>query len=194
MVNDSKLQLMYLMILFGLCIAQLNISMTLLWLNQKHLRMQRNRLAIIMKKWEIRNKLLLAKTRTARRSCWAKKGRTNAGRENFITNKVPESEWKDKFWMSRKSFYELCDMLRPCLEKKRTRLRTRLSVEVQVCSFLYYISDKGLYRKTANAFGISRASISEIIRRVSYAVTNICRFKTNKFTYYWRFNSWLMDI
>ena len=70
--------------------------------------MQPTRLAIIMKKREIRKKLLLAKTRTARRSCWVKKGRTDAWWENFITNKVPESEWKDNFRMSQKSFYELC--------------------------------------------------------------------------------------
>ena len=58
-------------------------------------------------------------------------------------------------------------MLRPYLEKKRTRLRTPISV----ASFLYYISYKGRYRKSMNAFGISRASISGIIRKVSDAVT-----------------------
>ena len=63
-----------------------------------------------MKKREIRKKMLLAKNRTARRSCWVKKGRTNAWWENFITNKATESEWKDNFRMSRKSFYVSCDM------------------------------------------------------------------------------------
>ena len=37
--------------------------------------------------------------------------------------------------MSRKSFYVLCDMLRPYLEKKRTRLRTPMSLQAQVGSF-----------------------------------------------------------
>ena len=92
--------------------------MTILLLNQKYLQMQRTRLVIIMRK------LLLAKTRTAWRTCWVKKGRTNPWGENFITNKVPESEWKDNFRMSRKTFCELCDMLRSYLEKKRTRLTT----------------------------------------------------------------------
>ena len=99
--------------------------------------------------------------------------------ENFITSKVTESEWKDNFRMSRKSFYELCHMLRPYLGKKCTRFKTPVSVEAQVGlpplpqvgSFLYYLSNKGRYRKTANAFGISKASISGIIKRISYAVT-----------------------
>ena len=75
-----------------------------------------------MNKQEIRKKLILAKTRTARRSCWVKKGRTNAWWENFITNKVPESEWTDHFRMSQKSFYEFCDMLRPYLYLKKNLL------------------------------------------------------------------------
>ena len=50
-----------------------------------------------MKKQEIRKKLLSAKTKTAQRSCWVKKGRTSGWWENFITNKVPESEWKGNF-------------------------------------------------------------------------------------------------
>ena len=70
-----------------------------------------------------------------------------------------------------KCFYKLCNMLRPYLEKKCTCLRTPISVAAQLGLFLYYISDKGCYRKTANAFRISWASISRIIRRVAYAVT-----------------------
>ena len=75
--------------------------------------------------------------------------------------------------MLRKSFYEFSDMLRSYLKKKRTRLSKSTSVEAQVGSFLYYISNEARYRKTPNAFGISGASILGIIRRVSYAVTII---------------------
>ena len=84
-----------------------------------------------MKKQQTRKKLLLPKTRTAQRSCWVKKGRTNAWWENFTTNRVPESI------KCHESFYELSDMLRPYLEKKCTHLRTPISVEVQVGSFLH---------------------------------------------------------
>ena len=62
-------------------------------------------------------------------------------------------------------------MLRPYLEKKRSRLRTPISADVHIKSFFDYISNKGRYRKTANAFGIYRASICGIIRKVSYAAT-----------------------
>ena len=96
-----------------------------------------------------------------------KKGRTNAWWENVITIKVPKSEWKDNFRMLRKSFYDVETISReetyPSLDSNICRGASRL--------ILYYISNEGPYRKTANAFGISRASISGIIRRVFYAVT-----------------------
>ena len=57
-----------------------------------------------MKKREIKKKLLLAKTKTARRSCWVKKGRTNVWWEKFITNKVPESKSKDNSTNEAKKF------------------------------------------------------------------------------------------
>ena len=44
--------------------------MTFLLKNQKYLQIQSTRVAMIMQKREIRKKLLLAKGRTARRSCW----------------------------------------------------------------------------------------------------------------------------
>ena len=47
-------------------------------------------------------------------------------------------------------------MLRPYLEKKVTRMRKPISKECQIAYFLYYIIGEARYRKTANAFGISR--------------------------------------
>ena len=46
-----------------------------------------------------------------------------------------------------------------------------MSVEVQVASFSYFISVEWRHRKTTNAFGISGASVSAIIKRVSDVIT-----------------------
>ena len=50
--------------------------------------------------------------------------------------------------MSRKSFYVLCDMLRPYLEKKRTRLRTPMSLQAQVGSFFIILVTKVVVEKS----------------------------------------------
>eukprot|EP00112_Aurelia_sp_Birch-Aquarium-sp1_P012815 Seg270.2 transcript_id=Seg270.2/GoldUCD/mRNA.D3Y31 product="Protein ALP1-like" protein_id=Seg270.2/GoldUCD/D3Y31 len=50
-------------------------------------------------------------------------------------------------------------------------MRIPISVEKQVAVFLYYVSDEGRYRKVANSFGISRAAVSNIVKRVSMIIT-----------------------
>ena len=49
-------------------------------------------------------------------------------------------------------------------------MRKPISAESQIASFLYYISDEARYRKTANAFGISRGPVSLINRKLSKAI------------------------
>ena len=95
-------------------------------------------------------KLLLSTVKKKRRlqRCWIKKGRTFIWWENFERNEVPLSAWKENFRMSRKSFVELCNMLRPYLQRKTTQMRQQISFQKQVAAFLYYISDEGRYRKT----------------------------------------------
>ena len=61
---------------------------------------------------------------------------------------------------------ELCRQLRPYLKKQITHLRVPISVEKQLAVTLYYLADEGRYRKVANAFGISRSSVSIIVRKV----------------------------
>ena len=105
-----------------------------------------------------------------RRTCFVKKGRTSAWWYKFLNNEVMDSGWLQNFRMSKTSFEELVNILRPYLEKQVTRMRKPISTECQIASFLYCISDEARYCKTANAFGISRGSVSLIIRKVSKAI------------------------
>ena len=102
-----------------------------------------------------------------RGTCWVKKGRTSAWWDKFLNNEVMDSNWLENFRMSKTSFEELVNILRPYLEKQVTQMRKPISsTECQIASFLYYISDEARYCKAANAFGISRGSVSLIIRKV----------------------------
>ena len=57
-------------------------------------------------------------------------------------NMIPE-EWKENFRMSERSFYILCEKLQPYIQKQTTLFRKPISVEKQVASTLYYLSDEG---------------------------------------------------
>ncbi|XP_022796273.1 protein ANTAGONIST OF LIKE HETEROCHROMATIN PROTEIN 1-like [Stylophora pistillata] len=89
----------------------------------------------------------------------------------MMGNVMVASEWRENFRMSHPTFMELCEDLRPLLERKSTRMRRPISVETQIAVTLYYLSDEGRYRKVANAFGISRSSVSIIVRRVCAAIS-----------------------
>ena len=105
------------------------------------------------------------------RTCWVRPGRTDSWWDNFMQDVVVRQEWKENFRMQRDTFFKLCSELRPYIERHLTNMRQPIDVEKQVAVTLYYLSDEGRLRKTANAFGISRASTSIIIRRVTQAIS-----------------------
>ena len=50
-------------------------------------------------------------------------------------------------------------------------MRKAIDVETQVAITLYFLSDEGCLRKTANSFGIARSTCSMIVRRVTFAIS-----------------------
>ncbi|XP_044170448.1 uncharacterized protein LOC122954468 [Acropora millepora] len=73
--------------------------------------------------------------------------------------------------MSRSSVLKLSEELRPYIEGKATRMRQPVDVVKKVACTLYYLSDEGRMRKTANTFGISKQVVPKIVREVCYAIT-----------------------
>ena len=76
------------------------------------------------------------------------------------TDVVLPAEWRENVRMSKASFSKLCEELRPYIERQSTNMRSPVEVERQVAVTLYYLSDEGRLRKTANAFGLSRSCVS----------------------------------
>ena len=75
---------------------------------------------------------------------------------------------KGKLQNGQRQFLQvICDELRTFIERKVTNMRLPVSVETQVALTLYYLSDEGRLRKTANTFGLSRARVSVIIRKMN---------------------------
>ena len=106
-----------------------------------------------------------------RRRFWMRPGRTSAWWDNFINGTMIEEEWRENFRMSKTSLLKLAEELRPYIEGKETIMRSPVDVVKQVALTLYYLSDEGRLRKTANAFGVSRQVTSKIIRKVCKAIS-----------------------
>ena len=72
--------------------------------------------------------------------------------------------------MSEASFYMLCEELRPYLTKQTTKLRKPVSAENQVVVTMYYSGDECRIRKVSNSFGLGKATVSKVIRRVTSVI------------------------
>ena len=167
--NERKIAVL-LSSLQNLWSSALVVQQRLVSLLSLHQRRQRHFLKMIYfdeQKKHFRKKCVSRKPREH----WIRPGRTNAWWMSFHQNKVTPSDWYDNFRMSRESFYMLCDELREHIFKKNTRFRKAVSVEEQVGMTLYYLSDEGRLRKTANSFGVGKSTASTIIRRVCKAIT-----------------------
>src|SRR4029434_6030205 len=65
--------------------------------------------------------------------------------------------------MPRSYLLSLSELLRPSIGGQTTVMQSPVSVVKKVALTLYYLSDEGRVRKTANAFGLSRLAVSIII-------------------------------
>lgn len=105
------------------------------------------------------------------RRFWVRPGRTSAWWDDFINEVVDPEEWQVNFQMSRSALINLSERLRPHVEGATTTMRAPVNVLTKVACTLYYLSDEGRQRKTADAFGLSRSVVSVIIRQVCKAIT-----------------------
>ena len=112
----------------------------------------------------------LKKAKVARRF-WIRPGRCGVWWSNFQSRITLLEEWKENFRMSKQTFDVLCHQLRPFISKKFTQMRAPVSVEAQVAVTLYFLSDGGRMRKTANAFGLASCTVSSIVKRVTQAIS-----------------------
>ena len=117
------------------------------------------------------HKLKRKQRKKSARRFWIRPGRTSTWWDNIRNGKSVCEEYKENFRMCKKNFEKLCDELRPYITLKTTNMRKPVDVETQVAVYLYYVSDEGRLRKTANAFGLSRITVSLIIRRLGKAIT-----------------------
>ncbi|XP_051800748.1 putative nuclease HARBI1 [Acanthochromis polyacanthus] len=109
--------------------------------------------------------------RTTRRRFWVRPGRTSSWWDNFVNGVVLDEEWRENFRMSRTSVVAFMEELRPHIEGQTTIMRTPIDPLKKVAMTLYYLSDEGRLRKTANAFGVSRQAVSVTVRQTCRAIS-----------------------
>ena len=121
-----------------------------------------------------------SKRKIARRTRWTRPGRTSTWWDNFVNNVMLDNEWRENFRLSNVNFVKLCKELRAYLNKKTTNMRKPVSVEKQIAVTLYCLSDEGRFRKVANAFGLGRSTVSDIVGMVCAVISIVLGPKYNE--------------
>uniref|UniRef100_A0AAY4DIJ9 DDE Tnp4 domain-containing protein n=1 Tax=Denticeps clupeoides TaxID=299321 RepID=A0AAY4DIJ9_9TELE len=101
---------------------------------------------------------------------WVRPGRTSAWWDNFANGVVADTEWRENFRMSRAPLFALLEELRPYIEGQMTNMRAPVDPIKKVAMTLYYLSNEGRLRETADAFGVSRQSASAFVRQTCKAI------------------------
>ncbi|CAL9702247.1 unnamed protein product [Knipowitschia caucasica] len=135
-----------------------------------HLRLQQSILDNIVR-YFILDSPRIRTRRASRRRFWTRPGRTSSWWDNFVNGVVLDAEWRENFRMSRESVVALTEELSPHIEGQTTNMRAPIDPLKRVALTLYYLSDEGRLRKTANAFGVSRQAVSVIVRQICRTIS-----------------------
>ena len=93
------------------------------------------------------------------------KKRSNHFWERAVQYVFKGSDWLENFRMSNETFDYLCNKLRRYIGRQSTNMRRPISVEHRVAVTLWYLSTGSGFRSVAWLFGISKSSVSIIVRK-----------------------------
>ena len=106
-------------------------------------------------------------TCVADKSTWAKI-RSHTWWDTIVNGTFEEKDWVENFRMRKETFVYLCSQLRPSIERKKTKMRTPISVEKRVAITLWRLATNAGYRTIGHLFGVARNT-------VHYIVNDVCR-------------------
>uniref|UniRef100_A0A8D0CDG2 KRAB domain-containing protein n=1 Tax=Salvator merianae TaxID=96440 RepID=A0A8D0CDG2_SALMN len=90
--------------------------------------------------------------------------------ENFVTTIWDDDKWHVHFRMSRATFFEIVEQLRPTLQRRRTNMREPISVEKRVAIAIWWLANNAFYRTVAERFGVGRSTVAKIVVEVCLAI------------------------
>ncbi|XP_048347927.1 protein ANTAGONIST OF LIKE HETEROCHROMATIN PROTEIN 1-like [Sphaerodactylus townsendi] len=106
------------------------------------------------------------------RAFWVQPGRSEWW-EKVVLPHWDDPLWQENFRMSRQTFMELCNRLRPVLERQTTNMRAPITVEKQLAIAVWKLATPDSYRSVAECFGVGRSTVSRIVMEVCQALYDV---------------------
>ncbi|XP_054836342.1 uncharacterized protein LOC129330336 [Eublepharis macularius] len=111
------------------------------------------------------------------RDCWVYP-RSQDWWERIALRVWDDMHWIQCFRMSRGTFNELVDALRPTLARQSTNMREPVSVEKRVAVTLWCLATGACYRVAADHFGLGLSTVSDAVLEVCFAIEKELLSKT----------------
>lgn len=96
--------------------------------------------------------------------------RTTDWWERVAMTEFQPSDWLEKFRMSKETFLQLCDRLRPRLARQDTSFRLALPVEKRVAVALWRLASNVEYRTISALFGVGKSTVCRCVRDMCHAI------------------------
>ncbi|XP_042306734.1 protein ANTAGONIST OF LIKE HETEROCHROMATIN PROTEIN 1-like [Sceloporus undulatus] len=93
--------------------------------------------------------------------------------ERVVLETWDPDQWLQNFRMTKDTFLELCEELRPELHRQTTSMRAPLSVEKRVGIGLWKLATTECYRSVADRFGVGRSTVGEVFIEVCLAIEKL---------------------
>ncbi|XP_008104054.1 uncharacterized protein LOC103278110 [Anolis carolinensis] len=93
--------------------------------------------------------------------------------ERVVLETWDPDQWLQNFRMTKDTFLELCEALRPELHRQTTTMRAPLSVEKRTGIALWKLATTECYRAVADRFGVGRSTVGEVFIEVCLAIEKL---------------------
>ena len=133
LIMSRQLEIVLLALMLGLSVSLMFINLSLMAVNTIVYQARRRRGTSLLVSGNcscaICDKTRKRRQSNPKRKYWIRPGRTSLWWDNFVSSMTVAEEWRENFRMSRESFMNLCDPLRPFLVKEVSCFRKPVSVE-----------------------------------------------------------------
>ena len=101
-----------------------------------------------------------------KRTVWMKE-RSDHWWGHIVSNTFTEDDWLENFRMSHNTFLHVCDELRNDeTMKEDTIMRQCIHVEKRIAICIWRLATNSSYREIGQLFGVSKASVCQIVNSV----------------------------
>ena len=83
-----------------------------------------------------------------------------------------DRDWIENFRVSKKTFYMLCDKLKPSIQRSNAQLRKSICVEQRVAITLWCLATCSEYRTIGHLFGVARCTVCVIVHDTCKAIVD----------------------